>query len=243
MKLDNIELDTSIQCRAAIDMITVAHYAERMQEGDKFEPVILYGTKQQAWIGDGWHRIMAAQQIGAVDIDAVVTAGGRIDALRCALGANGRHGLRRSNADKRRAVELAIAEFADMSDGKLAEICAVDPKTIAGARPVNSGNSRVETRTGKDGKKRAVKPKVPPPAEPHETTATTPSPPVAPAKPTAPMPVDPQRTQDVPPGLDEFTARERVDMAIGCLEQIAADDPDRIEQLERLADWIDAHSV
>ena len=79
LKLSCIEMDTSIQCRASIDTATVSEYAERMTEGDAFPPVVVYGTAQKCWIADGWHRIMAANQIGLLDIEATVTPGGRID--------------------------------------------------------------------------------------------------------------------------------------------------------------------
>jgi hypothetical protein len=62
LSLTSIELDTSIQCRAAIDTGVVNDYAEAMTSGDKFPPVVLFGTKEKCWIGDGWHRVMAARQ-------------------------------------------------------------------------------------------------------------------------------------------------------------------------------------
>ncbi len=128
LKLSSIEMDTSIQCRASIDTATVSEYAERMTEGDAFPPVVVYGTEQKCWIADGWHRIMAANQIGLLDIEATVTPGGRIDALKAALSANAAHGIRRTNQDKRRAVEIALREFGKLSSRQSAELCGVrDP--------------------------------------------------------------------------------------------------------------------
>jgi len=118
-------MDTSIQCRASIDTATVSEYAERMTEGDEFPPVVVYGTAQKCWIADGWHRIMAANQIGLLDIAATVIPGGRIDALKAALAANAAHGIRRTNQDKRRAVEIALREFPKLSDNSIAGLCGV----------------------------------------------------------------------------------------------------------------------
>ena len=130
LKLSCIEMDTSIQCRASIDTATVSEYAERMTEGDAFPPVVVYGTAQKCWIADGWHRIMAANQIGLLDIEATVIPGGRIDALKAALSANSAHGIRRTNQDKRRAVEIALREFGKLSSRQIAEMCGVHHTTV-----------------------------------------------------------------------------------------------------------------
>jgi len=82
VKLANIERDMSIQCRATLDTATINEYAERMTSGDVFPSVVLFGTSANAWIGDGWHRIAASDQIGALDIDAEIRPGGRVDALK-----------------------------------------------------------------------------------------------------------------------------------------------------------------
>lgn len=124
-KLASIELDTSIQCRANIDTGVVNDYAERMSAGDTFPPVELYGTKDKAWIADGWHRVMAAISMTFVDIEANLHAGGRADALKAALGANLTNGLRRTNADKRRVIDFALKEFPKLSDRAIAEMCGV----------------------------------------------------------------------------------------------------------------------
>ena len=68
---------------------------------------------------------MAAEQIDALDIPAELRKGGRVDALKYALGANAIHGQRRSNLDKRRCVEIAVKEFAGLSSRAIAELCGV----------------------------------------------------------------------------------------------------------------------
>ena len=173
-KLASIEMDTSIQCRAVIDTATVSEYAERMTEGDKFPPVVLFQNGGKFWIGDGWHRIMAARQMGALDIPADVRIGGRKDALQYALGANAANGLRRSNADKRRCVEIALAEFGDISSRQIAIMCGVGHEMVDAARP-HVAESATSTRTDTLGRKQpATKPRTPPTlqsADRHETPA------------------------------------------------------------------------
>jgi hypothetical protein len=152
VKLQNIELDASIQCRASINTETVNEYAERMTEGDEFPPVELFGTAAACWIGDGWHRVLAARQIGAVDIEATMHDGGRGEALKYALSANAANGLRRTNLDKRRCVEIALKEWPKLSDNAIAQLCGVDNHTVGAVRPATLGNSQPEKRTGADGK-------------------------------------------------------------------------------------------
>lgn len=177
-----IELDTSIQCRAAIDTATVNEYAERMAAGDRFPPIDVYGTKGKCWIGDGWHRVLAAREKAAESIAANLYPGGRVDALKAALSANAVHGQRRTNADKQRCVEIALREFPKLTDPAIGELCGVDHKTVAAQRPT-LGTSQPESRTGRDGKQYPARrePKAPAELAPKPAPATS-------------MPRDPSQT-------------------------------------------------
>lgn len=92
-----------LQTRSELSPETVGEYAEAMQEGATFPPIVTFGP----YLADGFHRVAAAQEIGLAELDADCREGTREDALRYALAANSAHGLRRTNADKRRALELA----------------------------------------------------------------------------------------------------------------------------------------
>lgn len=166
VNIEAIELDTTIQCRASLDMHTINDYAERMRAGDEFPPVVLFVERGRFWIGDGWHRIMAAQSVDLAEIAAEARTGGRAEALKFALGANGTNGLRRSNADKRRAVEIALKEFSKLSSNAIAELCGVSDFLVNSVRPEQLLDSRSSTRVGKDGKAR--------PARRKQSTATAP---------------------------------------------------------------------
>jgi hypothetical protein len=152
VRLDSIDLDVSIQCRATIDTGIVNEHAERMTEGDKFPPIVLFGNAKRSWIGDGRHRVMAARQVGLHQIDADLRPGGRIDALKHGLHANGVHGLRRSDADKHRCVEIALREFPKLSSRAIAEMCGVDHEMVDGLRPHPLAENANATRTTKDGR-------------------------------------------------------------------------------------------
>jgi len=223
LNLTSIDLDSSIQCRAAIDMGLVNDYAEAMTQAAIFPPVILYGTEDRCWIADGWHRVMASLQIAAIDIDANLHKGGRIDALRAALSANATHGLKRTNADKRRCVEIALREWPKLSDVKIGELCGVNDKTVATYRPATLGSSEPEKRTGKDGKSYPA----------HRAKQPRPDP-----CPT-PLPLSPSRPTPIlgPPREGLRFARS----AIMDLEQIRSDDIERAEAFATVKDWIDEH--
>jgi hypothetical protein len=64
--------------------------------------------------------------MGAASVFTVRT-GSRRAAMLFSVGANAAHGMRRTNADKRRAVEtlLADAEWAAWSDNQIAKACGV----------------------------------------------------------------------------------------------------------------------
>lgn len=180
IRLSSIVMDLSIQCRDRIDQGVVNDYAQKMSGGDTFPPVELYGDEKRCWIGDGWHRIRAAQDLDYTSITATLHPGGRVDALKHALGANVLHGLRRSNKDKDRCIEIGLREFPKLTDSALGKLCGVDHKTVASYRPVTLGNSQPEKRIGVDGKMYPA-PRVKPKSGKPEKQNNTPKAPEKPA--------------------------------------------------------------
>ena len=63
-----------------------------------------------------------------------VHTGTRIDALKYALGANANVALKRSPADKRNCVAIAMREFSAMSDRAIAEMCGISHHTVGDER-------------------------------------------------------------------------------------------------------------
>ena len=80
---------------------------------------------------DGWHRVMAAEQIDARDIPAEVRKGGKDEALWYAIGANKAHGLPMKRGDIRRAVEIALREWPNKSQQEIAEQIGCGQGTVA----------------------------------------------------------------------------------------------------------------
>lgn len=176
LKLTEINMTAGTQVRAGLNEATVADYAEALTEGAKFPPVVVFHDGAHHLAADGFHRIHAAMQIGVTEIECDVRPGGKADALRFALGCNAQHGLRRTNADKRHAVTLALREFPMLSDVAISELCLVGRELVAEIRKVqvvDSDNLSPATRIGKDGK---VYKLPPPPMQRQATEATSPQP-------------------------------------------------------------------
>ena len=87
---------------------TVNEYAADMLDGAVLPPIVVFHDGCDFWIGDGFHRIEAARKIGRETIVAEIRRGSTRDAILHAVGANAVHGLRRTQADKRRAVEVLL---------------------------------------------------------------------------------------------------------------------------------------
>lgn len=152
LKLDEIRLDEAFFVRADLDREVVAEYADLMIEGVTFAPVTVYRVDGDYKLIDGWHRYQAASKAGLVHIQAEIHSGSRTDALTAALEANQKHGIRRTNADKRKAVEMAVREWPEQSTRSLATLCGVSPDTVARIRDEVQVSDSDTCRKGKDGK-------------------------------------------------------------------------------------------
>ena len=138
-----VELDPELQSRAALSPEAIEAYAEQMRAGVVFPPIVVYYDGERYWCADGWHRVLASRRAEFAEIDADVREGSRRDAMLHALSANADHGVQRTRADKRRAVELALADekLAQCTDRKLAKLCAVSHTFVAQVRrPKGGGN-------------------------------------------------------------------------------------------------------
>lgn len=189
ISLDDIRIDGT-QTRAALDEATVAEYAECYRNRAKMPPLVVFFDGSVHWLAEGFHRYFGLRKIKHdKPVRCEVREGTRRDAIRFGFTANVAHGLRRTNADKRHAVEMALAdpEWESWSNSAVAELCGVDDKTVAKVRSERQSGSEVpnltseeteaeqgltekptpKSRKGKDGKKYPAKQsKTPPKSEP-----------------------------------------------------------------------------
>lgn len=136
LNLNAIRIDGGTQSRVEINMEAVADYAEAVKVGIEFPPVVVFHDGVDHWLADGFHRYHAHKQAGKASIHAEVRDGTARDAILHSLGANCTHGLRRTNADKRKAVSamLSDGEWSAWSDRKIADACGVSQPFVSGLR-------------------------------------------------------------------------------------------------------------
>lgn len=154
LKLTQIVTTAGTQIRAAINEDVVAQYASDMVNGDQFPTIVVFHDGSQYILSDGFHRVLAAARNDFLDIEADVRKGSRQDALKHALTANCSHGLRRTNADKRRSVELALEEWPNTSSRELAKMCGVSDMFVGTVR--DQLQTDCSCRIGADGKERKL---------------------------------------------------------------------------------------
>jgi uncharacterized ParB-like nuclease family protein len=136
LHLDAIRIDGGTQCRAELDEGAVTDYAAAIRSGADFPSVVVFFDGKHYWLADGFHRYHAHKHAGAIEINADVRNGTKRDAVLFSVGANAVHGLRRSNADKRKAVETLLRdkEWSQWSDREIAKACGVTHPFVASIR-------------------------------------------------------------------------------------------------------------
>ncbi len=157
LAITTIRTDGGTQPRATYHFGHADAYAEDMEAGAVFPPVVVFYDGADYWLADGFHRVLAATKIGRTDIDADVRQGTQQDAQWYSYSVNQAHGLRRSNEDKERAVEAALRhpKAVGMSDELIATHVGVSSRTVLRYRHALMTLSQVKqppNRTGRDGR-------------------------------------------------------------------------------------------
>ncbi|QAZ45924.1 ParB/RepB/Spo0J family partition protein [Mesorhizobium sp. Pch-S] len=150
----DIKLDQSAQPRESLNNDRIAEYAEAMKAGDQFPPLTVFHDGSTYWLADGFHRHYAAQHAGRKHIRCYVRQGGLRDAILYSVGANAKHGLARSDEDKKRAVMRLLddPEWSLWSDREIARRCHVSDKTVAKYRPaVSADDPQIERKVQRGG--------------------------------------------------------------------------------------------
>lgn len=228
LDLQSIKIDGGTQPRAKLDESVVSEYADAIIAGANFPPVVVFHDGKAYWLADGFHRFHAHRKARAIEIAADVRTGTKRDAILYSLSANGEHGLRRSNEDKRGAVKTMLAdkEWAQWSDRDIAKQCNVSHPFVAGLRPVtgnvSSEDSAERSYTTKHGTKAAMK--TGPIAESNKARAVEDAP--------RPVQTEPTATTDKPDPLD--VAREHAKKQNTTIRQLRKDLAERDAEIESL---------
>jgi hypothetical protein len=133
-----IEATAGTQVRRFLDPKIIEAYTEDMQARAVFPPIIVFAEKgsKRYVLADGFHRLASAKAAGLTMILCDIREGRVHDALAFALGANVAHGLRRTNKDKRNAVEIALKdpEWSVWSAADISALCRVGADLVRKVR-------------------------------------------------------------------------------------------------------------
>jgi hypothetical protein len=154
LRLDQIRTDGGTQSRAQLNEETVSEYAELYASGAPMPAVDVFHDGTDHWLSDGFHRYAGAGLAGCEQIVSEIHQGSRRDAVLFSCGANGKHGLRRTNADKRRAVEVLLRdeEWSSKSDRWIADACCVGHQLVSTLRATLGDSSNPTHRVTADGR-------------------------------------------------------------------------------------------
>jgi len=136
MNIGALVMDERLQSRTEINEETVSEYAEAILEGADFPPVLVYFDGINYYLTDGYHRLLAHKRAEKVSILCNVVQGTLRDAVFHSTGVNTAHGMRRTYADKRKAVMTLLDDFEweGMSNGQIAKHCRVSPTFVSDLR-------------------------------------------------------------------------------------------------------------
>lgn len=128
INLAELIVDSKYQLRVAEDISAIKDLVIAYQDGDSVPAIEVIDIGDKNLLVDGFHRVAAAKEAGLDSIECEVTVGTERDAFIISLGANANNkALKRTNADKRKAVQSALNDeiFKDLSSREIASICRV----------------------------------------------------------------------------------------------------------------------
>jgi len=110
LPISSIRRDGGTQIRVEFNEATADEFAERLMDGGELPPVTVFFDGTEYWLADGFHRMRAHERSWREEIAAEVVEGSLREAILHAVGANASHGIRRSDRDKRNAVETLLKD-------------------------------------------------------------------------------------------------------------------------------------
>jgi uncharacterized ParB-like nuclease family protein len=136
MNIGALVMDERLQSRTEINEETVSEYADAIAAGADFPPVLVYFDGINYYLTDGYHRLLAHKRAEKVSILCSVVQGTLRDAVFHSTGVNTDHGMRRTHADKRKAVMTLLDDFEweGMANGQIAKHCHVSPSFVSELR-------------------------------------------------------------------------------------------------------------
>lgn len=157
LAIAQIRRDGQTQPRQGMNEDVVTDYVAALADNVRFPAVDVMFDGVDYWLFDGFHRVESHLRSGRTEIEVKVHHGTLEQAQWRSYAANQSHGLRRSTADKERAIRAALQHKAaqGMSDNALAKHLGVSDKTVTKYRVEMQSASEIpklSSRTGIDGK-------------------------------------------------------------------------------------------
>lgn len=132
IKLSEIVIDAETQQRERINDDVVSEYSESVKCGAKFPALTVFYDGAQYYLVDGFHRYHAFRLSEINDVQVDIHEGTKREARLFSVGVNGTHGLRLTNADKRKAVLVMLvdSEWTKWTNRDIAKQCNVSPGLV-----------------------------------------------------------------------------------------------------------------
>ena len=179
-------MDVGIQPRFKLDLDLVKEYAEKMRDGEKFPPPVVFCDGSHNYLSAGFNRVMALKSNGHVEIECEVINGTIEDAQDYAWKSNNDHGAPLTAEEKREIIRKALKtkRYSESSNNELAKEFKISSMTVGRVRIAmqeeskeeqpkerkykdKNGNEKIMD-TSKIGKKPKDEPKEKPKDEPDE---------------------------------------------------------------------------
>lgn len=159
MNLAALILDEKLQSRVEIVQDAVDDYALAMEQGDKFPALTVFFDGVHYYLADGYHRYHAAKKAGKAGFECEIINGTFREAQLYATGVNSKHGMRRTHADKRKAVMTFLDDFewSQWTDAEIARRANVSRPFVANLRSSGKPETvKYTTPTGKVAERKAT---------------------------------------------------------------------------------------
>lgn len=136
LKLSQLRIDGGTQGRDEINQAMVGEYNHALMNGAVFPPVDVFFDGISYYLVDGFHRYFAHKSAVAPDIEVNIHTGTLRDAQLFSFGVNDDHGMRRTQADRRKVIIIMLRdeEWRQWSDREIAKKCKVSHPLVAKIR-------------------------------------------------------------------------------------------------------------
>ena len=143
-----IRIDGGTQSRVELDPAWIQEIVDNVKNDAEYPPLEGRFDGVTYWLTDGFHRYHAYMQLGFKELYIAYLPGTQFDAQLDSYKANSKHGKPRSKADKKRAVENALANplIEDKSSYAIAKICEVSQSFVASVRSPEAKEKQAEAK-------------------------------------------------------------------------------------------------